>query len=77
MALTVDTSWRWSLSEAAEGRGNQAYLRFWKNALRWLMKDNTVSRVTVRASDVIGLAQRTNSSTAVASSDGSAWRSWS
>lgn len=47
MALTVDTSWRWSLSEAAEGRGNQAYLRFWKNALRWLMKDNTVSRVTV------------------------------
>lgn len=47
MALTVDASWRWSLSEAATGRGNQVYLRFWKNALRWLMKDNTVSRVTV------------------------------
>jgi uncharacterized membrane protein len=47
MALTVDSSWRWSLSEAAVGRGNQVYLRFWKNALRWLMKDNTVSRVTV------------------------------
>jgi uncharacterized membrane protein len=47
MALTVDTSWRWSLSEAAVGRGNQAYLRFWKNALRWLMKDAAVSRVTV------------------------------
>lgn len=47
MALTVDTSWRWSLSEAAVGRGNQAYLRFWKNALRWLMRDGAVSRVTV------------------------------
>ncbi len=47
MALTVDTSWRWSLSEAAQGRGNQAYLRFWKNAIRWLMQDTTLSRVTV------------------------------
>lgn len=47
MALTVDSSWRWSLSEAAEGRGNQAYLRFWKNAIRWLMKDSTADRVTV------------------------------
>ncbi|MCA9491861.1 MAG: hypothetical protein KC621_18140, partial [Myxococcales bacterium] len=46
MALTVDTSWRWSLSEAALGRGNQVYLRFWKNALRWLMKDASTSRVT-------------------------------
>jgi len=47
MALTVDSSWRWSLAEAAEGRGNQAYLRFWKNSLRWLMKDSTTSRVSV------------------------------
>jgi uncharacterized membrane protein len=47
MALTADTSWRWSLSEAAEGRGNQAYLRFWKNAVRWLMRDTTTARVSV------------------------------
>lgn len=47
MALTVDSSWRWSMSEAAEGRGNQAYLRFWKNTLRWLMRDPSVNRVTV------------------------------
>jgi hypothetical protein len=47
MALTVDASWRWSFSEAAEGRGNQAYLRFWKNAFRWLMDDPTAARVTV------------------------------
>ncbi len=47
MSLTVDSSWRWSLSEAAQGRGNQAYLRFWKNALRWLMRDSTTARVSV------------------------------
>lgn len=39
MALMVDASWRWSFSEAALGRGNQAYLRFWKGALRWLVAD--------------------------------------
>lgn len=47
MALTVDASWRWSFSEAAAGRGNQAYLRFWKNAFRWLMSDPGTERVTV------------------------------
>lgn len=50
LSLSVDSSWRWSLSEAAEGRGNQAYLRFWKNALRWLMRDPALSRVTVETS---------------------------
>jgi uncharacterized membrane protein len=50
MALTVDASWRWSLSEAADGRGNQAYLRFWKNAMRWLLADPSVSRITVDTS---------------------------
>ncbi|MCB9777434.1 MAG: hypothetical protein H6742_02595 [Alphaproteobacteria bacterium] len=47
MALMVDSSWRWSFSEAAQGRGNQAYLRFWKNALRWLMADPEDQRVVV------------------------------
>lgn len=47
MALAVDASWRWSFSEAAEGRGNQAYLRFWKNALRWLVADPDDRRVVV------------------------------
>ncbi len=39
MALMGDSSWRWVMTEAARGHGNQAYLRFWKNALRWLIKD--------------------------------------
>lgn len=47
MALLADESWRWSVTEAQAGRGNQAYLRLWKNALRWLLRDPTLSRVTV------------------------------
>lgn len=39
MALMGDSSWRWSFAEAGEGRGNQSYLRFWKNAMRWLIGD--------------------------------------
>lgn len=47
MALTVDASWRWSFSEAGQGRGNQAYLRFWKNSLRWLVADPDDRRIVV------------------------------
>lgn len=50
MALTVDASWRWSFTEAAAGRGNQAYLRFWKNAMRWLVADPADRRVVVTPS---------------------------
>ena len=39
MALGIDSSWRWSYSQAVEGGGNQAYLRLWKNAIRWLIAD--------------------------------------
>ncbi len=47
MALMGDSSWRWFLSEAGEGRGNQAYLRFWKNSMRWLIGDAEDRPVTV------------------------------
>lgn len=50
MALTVDASWRWSFSEAAVGRGNQAYLRFWKNSMRWLVADPEDRRVVITPS---------------------------
>lgn len=50
MSMSVDASWRWSFSEAAVGRGNQAYLRFWKNALRWLVADPEDRRIVVTPS---------------------------
>lgn len=50
MALMSDASWRWSFSEAATGRGNQTYLRFWKGALRWLVADPDDRRMVVQPS---------------------------
>ncbi len=50
MALMSDASWRWAFSEAAKGRGNQSYLRFWKGALRWLVADPDDRRVVVQPS---------------------------
>ena len=50
MALMVDASWRWSFSEAGQGGGNQAYLRLWKNAMRWLVADPQDRRVVVTPS---------------------------
>ena len=47
MTMAVDSSWRWSFSEAGSGRGNQVYLRFWKNTLRWLVADPEDRRVVV------------------------------
>jgi uncharacterized membrane protein len=47
LALMGDSSWRWSFDEAGAGRGNQAYLTFWKNAMRWLVKDPEDERVAV------------------------------
>ena len=47
LALSVDSSWRWSFSEVGKGGGNQAYLRFWKSAVRWLVGDPDDQAVTV------------------------------
>ena len=47
MSLAVDSSWRWSFSEAVEGSGNQAYLRFWKNSLQWLVGDPEDRKIVI------------------------------
>jgi hypothetical protein len=39
LAVTTDGTWRWSFEAAGQGRGNVVYLRFWRNALRWLARD--------------------------------------
>ena len=58
MALMGDSSWRWVMSEAAAGNGNQAYLRFWKNSMRWLMQDRDGQRVRVDATrDNLGIGE--------------------
>ncbi|MBM4365788.1 MAG: hypothetical protein FJ102_06200 [Deltaproteobacteria bacterium] len=47
LSLAVDSSWRWAFGEAGKGGGNQAYLRFWKNAMRWLVGDPDDQAVTI------------------------------
>jgi uncharacterized membrane protein len=49
MALMGDSSWRWVMAESARGHGNQAYLRFWKNAIRWLIRDPSGEPIQVEA----------------------------
>jgi uncharacterized membrane protein len=49
MAFMGDSSWRWVMAEASLGHGNQAYLRFWKNAMRWLVKDPVGQPVQVNS----------------------------
>lgn len=43
LALTTDTSWHWAfagLDGAGDGAGDRvAYDRFWRNAIRWLIRD--------------------------------------
>ncbi len=39
MAVLTDTTWRWTLPNAATGGDLRPYTRFWNNALRWLVQD--------------------------------------
>jgi hypothetical protein len=39
LAVATDASWRWGFLAAEAGQGNRAYLRFWNQALRWLVRD--------------------------------------
>jgi uncharacterized membrane protein len=39
LALTTDTSWHWAFHSVGAGGTRQAYDRFWRNAIRWLIRD--------------------------------------
>jgi len=48
MALATDTSWRWAFMRAVEGRTSEAYMKFWRAAVRWLVGDPEGKRVRAR-----------------------------
>jgi uncharacterized membrane protein len=48
LAVTTDGSWAWSFLAAEEGLGNRAHQRFWGNALRWLVRDPTLTPLQVQ-----------------------------
>ena len=39
LALTTDSSWHWAFHSVGAGGTRQAYDRFWRNAMRWLIRD--------------------------------------
>ena len=39
LALTTDTSWHWAFAGLDESGDRIAYDRFWRNAIRWLIRD--------------------------------------
>ncbi len=49
MAITTDSLWRWNFLSVGNGGSNRHYIKFWQNAIKWLIKDPTLNpiRVTV------------------------------
>ncbi|HHT9123514.1 MAG TPA: glutamine amidotransferase [Candidatus Wunengus sp. YC63] len=49
MAIATDSLWRWNFLSVGEGGSNRHYIKFWQNAIKWLIKDPTLNpiRITV------------------------------
>jgi hypothetical protein len=48
LAVTTDSSWFWGYLAAEQGGGSaRAYQRFWSNALRWLVRDPSLTPIQV------------------------------
>ncbi len=49
MAITTDSLWRWNFLSVGRGGSNRHYIKFWQNAIKWLIKDPTLNpiRITV------------------------------
>ena len=48
LTVLTDSVWRWALPAAAEGGDPRHHLRFWNNALRWLLKDPEWKRIRIQ-----------------------------
>lgn len=51
MAITVDSSWRWSFEGVREGAGADPYAAFYQSAIRWLIRDPELNLVQVELRD--------------------------
>lgn len=47
MALLTDGSWKWNFLSVAKGGSNRHYMRFWRNAVRWLIRDPELNLIRV------------------------------
>jgi uncharacterized membrane protein len=63
LAVTTDASWYWGFVAAGDGQGGRAHQRFWNAALRWLVRDPSLTplqvqpdRPTVEPGEPVGLS---------------------
>ncbi len=47
MAITTDSLWRWNFLSVGKGGSNRHYIKFWQNAIKWLIKDPTLNPVRI------------------------------
>ena len=47
MAVTADSLWRWNFLSVGNGGSNRHYIKFWQNAIKWLIRDPTLNPVHV------------------------------
>lgn len=47
MAVATDSTWRWRFEDVGRGGDGAAYRRFWRNTLRWLIRDPDLGRVRI------------------------------
>ncbi len=47
MAFLTDDSWRWNFLSIGHGGSNRNYIKFWRNSVRWLIKDPELNLVRV------------------------------
>ncbi|MEW6775018.1 MAG: hypothetical protein AB1405_01870 [Bdellovibrionota bacterium] len=47
LAIAADTTWYWSYFPVDAGGTNEAYLSFWREAIRWLTKDPALKQLNV------------------------------
>ena len=47
MAMLADGSWRWNFLSIARGGSNRHYMKFWNNAVRWLVRDPELNLVRI------------------------------
>lgn len=70
MAMTTDSSWRWSFESLKDGGTPREYQLFWHNAIRWLIKDPELKLVKLELAKDSGLpAQQVNLSVRVSNPD--------
>lgn len=51
LALTTDSLWRWAFATVGQGGNRDAYDRFWRNAVRWLIRDPELAYVKILLRD--------------------------